>query len=405
VTTNKDFYTEREKAIVVGVIPEGAPAGYAVLLRISGPEGVECSVQNVLPDSDSSFVSRPIDFAGCGPGQYSVMAYYAELNANSTFTVSNNTKVESVNKLELRLLKNVAIQAQETVNRKLREYLESSSVLPEELADKYSIGVFEASLVLQAADFGDTAEAKKHLIFAVKHFREVMNSLSSDHIIFGDAISVQASSSPENEGMQVRYERLKEFYFRLEEVAQKNNAKDEDEFGSIVSLLARSKQLIDEGNFSEAGMGLDDVSTRLESIRQELYHVQPGASNSTSDLQAEKLSNIADRFEKNAHAILESSAATRVNATLQKALQLISQARVDIANGDYGSARSNLSAAYMALDQAKQLADDDTQRGNSGKDSEKDKGNDSSGQDKGGEHSQEQGGSSSGSSSETEQGH
>lgn len=383
VTTNKDLYTEHEKAIIVGMIPEGAPTGYAVLLRVSGPDGTECVVQNVLPDSDNSFVSRPVEIADCGPGQYSVMAFYAELSANSTFTVSNSTKTESVSKLELRLLRNIAIQAQESVNKRLKEFLESSGVLPEDIADKYSIGVFEASLVLQAVDFGDTAEAKKHLIFSVKHFREVLDSLSSERVVFSDPASLAASSSPEDEDLQERYMRMKEFYFRLEEVAQKNNVKDEAEFGAIVSLLAMSKQFIDEGNFAEADRDLDEASTRLESIRQELYHSQPPASNSTSDLQARKLSGVADRFERNAYAILGRSEGASVNATVQEALQLIAQARIDIAGGDYDSARSNLSAAYMAIDQAKQMAEDEERDGNADKGSGKDDNENNSGKEKG----------------------
>src|SRR5574339_1166455 len=123
VTANKDLYTTGEKAIIVGIIPDTAPEGYAVLLRVTGPDGSECAVQNVLPDSDNSFVSRPLVLEECGTGVYTVVAYYADISTNSTFTVSNSTQTGSGNRLELRLLKNVAIQAQETVNKKLREYL------------------------------------------------------------------------------------------------------------------------------------------------------------------------------------------------------------------------------------------------------------------------------------------
>ena len=113
VSANKDLFSVGEKAIIVGIIPDTAPEGYAVLLRVTGPDGTECGVQNVLPDSDNSFVSRPFNIVDCGTGQYAVMAYYSTLASNSTFVVSNSSQTSQGNRLELRLLRNVAIQAQE----------------------------------------------------------------------------------------------------------------------------------------------------------------------------------------------------------------------------------------------------------------------------------------------------
>jgi hypothetical protein len=361
VTTNKDLYTAGEKAIIVGVIPATAEEGYAVLLRVSGPDGSDCEVQNILPDSDNSFVSRPVSLRECGVGQYLVTAFYAELSANSTFTVSNSSQTGHGNRLELRLLKNVAIQSQETVNQRLRVFLESNRVLPEDIADEYSLGVFEASLVLQAVDFGDTAEAKKHLIFAVRHFRGVIDSMSTDRLIFEQAIMLDAANDDSGEALLERYQRIKEFYFRLEELAQKNGVDRENEFGTIVSLLAKSKQMIDEGSLDQANQSLEETNAMLESIRQELYgnrDLEATPANSTlkaSDAQAKKLANVADRFEKTAYGILEEHSGERVNATVQTVLALISQARLDIQNADYSSARSHLSDAFSALDQAKEM--------------------------------------------------
>lgn len=365
VTSNKDLYTASERAIIVGIIPESAPEGYAILLRVTGPDESECAVQNILPDSDYSFVSRPVDLKDCGSGQYTVVAYYADLTTNSTFTVSNSSQTSQANRLELRLLKNVAIQAQETVNLRLREFLESNKVLPEDVADKYSLGVFEASLVLQAVDFGDTAEAKKHLIFAVTHFREVVDSMAEKRIIFEQAINLAASDDGGGAILE-RYDRIKEFYFRLEELAQKNGIDNQNEFGMIVSLLASSKQLIDDDNTEQAGKNLEQATEMLESIRQRLYedHDSSGPNNSTSreaDIQGKRLSNVADRFERTAYSILEDHPSQNVNATIQKVLGFISVARLDIEKGDYASARSNLSAAFSALDQAKEESRHDSE--------------------------------------------
>jgi len=390
VTTNKDLYTAGEKAIIVGVIPDSAQEGYAVLVRVLGPDGSECSAQNILPDSDDSFVSRPIALGECGVGQYFVTAYYAELSANSTFTVSNSSQTGHGNKLELRLLKNVAIHSQETVNQKLREFLESNQVIPEDIADEYSLGVFEASLVLQAVDFGDTAEAKKHLIFAVRHFRGVIASMAADRMIFEQAIILDAANDDSGEAVLERYDRIKEFYFRLEELAQKNGVDNENEFGIIVSLLARSKQLIDENSLDQANKNLEEANTMLESIRQGLYGdhgSESAAANSTSraeDLQAKKLSSVADRFERTAYSILEDNPSEGVNATVQTALGLISQARLDIQNEDYSSARSHLSAAFSSLDEAKEMnKDEQNERENDGHESSENQGSENASGDEG----------------------
>jgi hypothetical protein len=362
LTTNKDLYTIKEKAIIVGIVPDAAPEGYAVLVRVTGAGGSECAVQNILPDSDRSFVSRPVDLEECGTGQFVIMAYYAEFSANSTFTVSNSSQTGQGNRLELRLLKNVAVQSQETVNQRLREFLESSQVLPEDIADKYSLGVFEASLVLQAVDYGDTAEAKKHLIVAVKHFRQVIDSLAKEHMIFEQAIALDASSDETDEAVLERYQRIKEFYFRLEEVSQKNGVDNESDFEVIVTLLAKSKQLIDEGNLEEASRDLDEANAMLESVRSSLYgdnEPEDSTENATlmaTDPQARKLASVADKFERTALGLLENSPAEQVNATIQHVLELVAKARLDIENADYGSARSNLSEAFSALDDAKDMA-------------------------------------------------
>lgn len=397
VTTNKDLYTAGEKAIIVGVIPDTAEEGYAVLLRVSGPDGSDCEVQNILPDSDNSFVSRPVSLRDCGVGPYLVTAFYAELSANSTFTVSNSSQTGHGNTLELRLLKNVAIQSQETVNQRLRVFLESNQVLPEDIADEYSLGVFEASLVLQAVDFGDTAEAKKHLIFAVRYFRGVIDSMSADRLIFEQAIMLDAANGDSGEALLERYQRIKEFYFRLEELAQKNGVDRENEFGTIVSLLAKSKQMIDEGSLDQANQSLEETNAMLESIRQGLYgnrDLEDTAENSTlkaSDAQAKKLANVADRFEKTAYGILEEHSGERVNATVQTVLALISQARVDIQNEDYSSARSHLSDAFSALDQAKEMVKHEPKDRNEGEESSGEQGNEDGS--RGGEENGESSGS------------
>ncbi len=365
VTTNKDIYTSNERIIVIGVVPEGAPGGYAVLVTISGPDGKECSLQTILPDSDSSFVSRPLRLESCGPGEYTVLAYYAELSANSTFTVSDSGKSGQGNKVELRILKNVILQAQQAVNLKIREFIDANYVLPEDIAAKYSQGVFEASLAIQAIDFGDSGEAKKHLIFAIGHLREVIDALSAERAVFDQANELQLLSDDDDSSLLERYERLKEFYFRLKEVTEANGVDRAEEFDNVVSLLANSKQMIDDDNFEGAADSLEQVDEMLESIRQNLFEddttASAVASNSTrqDNPQARRLASAADKFETRANALLEDDKSQETDSKVEEALTLIGAARAAIDSGDYQYARKALSAAFSALNEAEKMHDDD----------------------------------------------
>lgn len=374
MTTNKDIYAVYEKAIIVGVISEEAPEGHAVLVKVIAPDGTECSLQNILPDSDNSFVSRPVYLGDCGPGRYNVTAYYAESSASSSFTVSNNSRSSSGSNLELRLLKNVAMQAQQAVNQKLKEFIESNNLLPEDIADKYSSGVSENSLVLEAIEFRDTTDAKKHLILSIQHFREVIGSLAAERALLEQAMEFQEVESDAREDLLSKYERLKEFYFRLEELAEKNRVDKEIEFGEAVSILARSKQQIDQGDIEGSARDLERVNEMLEAIRQSLFREQrsEAASNVNAsreeDGEARRLTNLADRFEKKAHSLLNQTDSEQATLKIQEALANITEARVSIEEETYGSARTALAAALASLGDAEAIIeakDNDSGKGSS----------------------------------------
>jgi len=391
VSTNKDMYTVDEKAIIVGVVPDEAPEGYAILVKVEDANGQECYFQNILPNSDHSFVSRPVALEECGPGEFTVFAFYAEMAANSTFTVSNSSQSSAGNKLELRLLKNVVMQAQYTVNQRIKEFIEANNVLPEDIADKYSQGVSEASLVLQAIDFGNTAEAKKHLIFSIRHLREVIDALSAERAI-NQAIELQVEANDDKDALLERYDRLKEFYFRLEELAQKNGVEKDLEFGTIVSFLARSKQMIDKDDLESAASNLERVNQMLEAIRHNLFEEERSSDSKAEhpatydEDQARRLTSAADKFEKKAYNLLNDSDSEAANLKIEECLELISRARVSIDEGSYESARNVLSDAYKALNDAKEILEED---GDGSKDE-----NDSSGS--GGQNSGSDGGDENG---------
>lgn len=376
VTSNKDIYTADENAIIVGAVPMDAPEGYAVLIRVTGPDGSECSLQNLLRAGDNSFVSRPVRLDACGMGQYRVSAYYADMNTTSMFTVSNNSRVDANNGLELRLLKNAVLQAQDVVNQKLNELVEAGYPVQEEVAEKYSSGVSETSLTLQAIEFRDAAEAKKHMIFAIRHLREVLDALSSERVIF-DQITEQravsdSSESDSSAGSLEKYNRLKVYYYRLEELTEKNGANRESDFKSVASILASSKEMIDEGEIAGAERNFARVDELLEEIRADLFEsgeeeqqqgnnqsATQNANNSTGGQDNSGLASLADRYEQRALDLLnQSRSSAEAEAKIQEALSFIPSARASIEGQNYESARVALFAALNAVNEARKIIDE-----------------------------------------------
>jgi hypothetical protein len=371
VTTNKDIYALDEKVIVVGVMPSDSPEGYAILVRVTGPDGKDCAVQNILPAQDNSFVSRPIKIADCGLGEYTVGAFYADLKSTSTFSTSNSSQTDAGTRLELRMIKNIVLQAQEAVNARVQELINANYVLPEDIADKYSNAISETSLTLQAIDFGDPAEAKKHVIFAIRDFREVLDAFTSGRFALFEQTAEQQTSANNSSANNLgeMYRRLQEFYGRLENLADKNHMNKESEFGTAASLLASSRQMIDSGNLEGAELRLSQVNSLLERIRAELFEgeymqtekaANYSKNNSTdSNEEAQRLASVADRFEQKALKLLnETDSDSDARTKLNEALSLIDDARTAIVQQDYDSARESLSAAYKALEEAKRLVED-----------------------------------------------
>ena len=379
VTTNKDIYTPEEKARIVGVIPEGAPDGYAVQIKVTGPAG-DCATQHILPPADNSFISKPVRLDECGFGEFTVSVSYADLKANSTFIISNNSHTDAGSKLELRTLKYVMLQAQDSINTRVKDLIENGYVLPEKVAGKYSEGVSEASLALQAIEFGDAAEAKKHMIFAIGDFRQVLKALSDENVArFGQTAEQQAANDG-NSGIVGTYRILREYYYRLEELAQKNHVDMDDQFEVAARLLANARQMIDEGNFEGAQRNLERVNTLLEAIRVDLLNDGEerfaSYANNTSleeEESARKLIYAADRFEKNALDLLNKTGSdAEAQAIVQEALSLIENARMSIQAHDLDSARDTLTVAYWVIEDAKRLIEenDGTSSSDSGKGNE-----------------------------------
>jgi hypothetical protein len=387
VTTNKDIYTLDEKAIIVGAIPENAPDGYAVLIKVTGSAG-DCASQHLLPAADNSFMSRPIRIDRCGFGQVTVSASYAEERMTSTFIISNSSGANAGNELQLRALKNVIIQAQEVVNARVKELVENNYILPEEVARKYGEGVSEASLALQAIDFGDALEAKRHLIFSLRDFREVLQALSDENVARFEQTAEQRAANSDNSGVTGTYNMLQRYYYRLAGLAEKNGADVQSEFETTAQLLSDARRMIDEGDIEDAALSLEQASMLLDEIRAKLVAQESGQklvsyANNTSqedEESARRLIEAADRFERIALRLLNETDSGEARAKLQEALSLIANGRASIEAQELDPAREALSAAYQAINAAKDMiedvgrtsnsenSDDDEPDGNGGKD-------------------------------------
>jgi flagellin-specific chaperone FliS len=363
VTTNKDIYSLDENAIIVGVIPEDAPDGYAVLIKVTGSSG-DCTSQNILPGADNSFRSKLVKLDQCGFGQFTVSAFYADFKTNSTFTISNSSKADTGSKLELSALRNVMLQALDVVNTRVKELIEGGYVLPENVANKYSEGVSEASLALQAIDFGDAAEAKKHMIFAIQDFRQVLKELSGENV----AKFEQAANNAKSEVVGT-YNILQRKYYKLQGVAETNQVDRENQFNAALLLLSNAKRSIDDGNYEDAERRLGQVNAILEKIRADLYEEEEEEEKFASDSdgtrqtyeeEARRLTNAADIFQKKALELLnETGSDADAEAKLQEALSLIAGARASIEAQDLDSARYTLTTANKIIKEARELIEDD----------------------------------------------
>jgi hypothetical protein len=314
--------------------------------------------------------------------------------ATSNFEVSNYTQTADVDgdvgKLELRLLRSVIVQARDAVNQRVHKLIDDGYILPEDIAEKYGNGVSEASLVLQAVDFGDHAEAKKHLIIAIGDFRDVLDMLSAEHLALFEQVSSSSNSSNNNNAKSSlileAYSGMQEYYYRLEELAQKNQIDRKSEFEDVASLLASSKQRIDNNDTEGAEKNLAEASNILEGIRVDLFEgkrssavqqQQPPSSTTTSsrangddnnnttaaktDEESMRLSIVADKFERAALNLLNKTGSSNLEAKakLNEALSLIASARNNLDLQDHTSTRQLLSSAYKAFNEARSLLKED----------------------------------------------
>lgn len=342
VTAGKDIYGSDERVIVAGTLPEEGSGNVRVQIT---KDDRQCALHAVRPDPDRSFVSKPLNVANCGPGEYKVTAHYDGMTTSSSFVISASSQDSYSGDLRIRTITKSILMAQEAANGRVKEVVISGALLPEQAAQAQRKGVVEASLALQALQHGSAADARIHHLAALAQFRELMAALAPERLTMVARSEEQATTAATvvSDGSE-KLAMLQSLYGRLADLSEKNDVRQD--FGDIVALLSQAEELIGRGEAQGADRVLEDASVLLEQARAKLV---AEAENS----QAKRILASADKLEKRAEALLDNSDSSYAGEKINESLSLVKDARSDVANGDYASARENLSQAAKALNEAK----------------------------------------------------
>ena len=341
VTAGKDIYGSDERVIVAGTLPEEGSGNVRVQIT---KDDRQCALHAVRPDPDRSFVSKPLNVANCGPGEYKVTAHYDGMTTSSSFVISASSQDSYSGDLRIRTITKSILMAQEAANGRVKEVVDSGALLPEQAAQAQRKGVVEASLALQALQHGSAADARIHHLAALAHFRELMAALTPERLTMVTRSEEQATTTAIASDGSEKLAMLQSLYGRLADLSEKNDVRQD--FGDIVALLSQAEEMIGRGDAQGADRVLEDASVLLEQARAKLV---AEAENS----QAKRILASADKLEKRAEALLDNSDSSYAGEKINESLSLVKDARSDVANGDYASARENLSQAAKALNEAK----------------------------------------------------
>lgn len=390
VTTNKSVYDSSDRVIVAGTVdPDGDnnnsnsdKAIKFVAVKVTKDDAV-CGQQFVRVERDGSFISRPMRVS-CGPGDYNVTATYAGQSAAAGFRIAGKEPEQSNS--ELAQIRDSVAQAGDKANARIKELVQADVPIPAQAADKYQMGVYEASLATQSAEYGDADGAHKHADAALGYFAETMDLLSPENI---RALSQQPSAASEDEERRLaaandQYGRLEDLYRTLAGLAEKNGVSD-PVFGDIQALLVEGKRLLGINDIASAEPTLAITESMLDKAQAKLVEqANDGRSNSDGNNSANAAGNnnnsnstttvatttttaatspdagnlmaSADRLEKRAEKQLaESGGNAQAEGQIRGAMNLISAARTAIGDGDYSSARESLSTASKTLIEADRL--------------------------------------------------
>lgn len=345
VTTSKAVYNEGERVVVAGTVSEMGDRRPVQVKITNGDE--ECASQNVRPQRDGSFVSRPMSIGDCGPGEFTVEATHGDATASSSFSVGDAPDVQDT--FELRAMRMTVTHAQDVVNARVREVLDANLAIPERAAEAYSKGVAETSLTLQAIDRGQEDMAGEHREKALEQFRLALDMLSPDklNVVAEEVREEETRVSESREWLS----RLQDLFGRLVDLADKNGLGAAREFGEIDGFLDEARELISERRTESAEQSLRSAEDLLEEARKKLMQEAEGG-----DPDAQSLTSAAERLESTAKELrAQADGVPRALAKVNASFVLINGAKASIAKGDYDSAKSSLDSALKALEEAKKI--------------------------------------------------
>lgn len=348
VTTSKTVYNEGERIVVAGTVSEVGDRRSVLVKITNGDE--ECASQNVRPQRDGSFVSRPMSISKCGSGEFTVAATRRDATTSNSFSVGDAQDVPET--FELRAMRMTVTHAQDVVNARLREVLDANLAIPEQVAEAYNKGVAETSLTLQAIDRGEEQVAGEHRQMALEQFKQALDMLSPDKLnaVTEDVREEETRVSASRE----RLGRLQDLFGRLVDLADKNGLGAATEFGEIDGFLDEARELIGEKETDSAQESLSSAEGLLEDARKKLIQQAEGG-----DSDGQVLTSAAERLESTARELRAQAdgvpwAVAKVNASFV----LINGAKASIAEGDLDSAKSSLDSAIKVLEEAKKIIED-----------------------------------------------
>jgi hypothetical protein len=189
-----------------------------------------------------------------------------------------------------------------------------------------------------------------------------------------------------------------QFYNRLVELAKKNNLEiNANDSAAIESLFNDTEYRISGGDFTGAENNMSQLAQLIEKVRSDLVKAAENqkmasslnSSGNADDSYGKRLQAIADKLQAISQDLLaRSNGNSDAVAKIQHAIDLIDNARSDISNNDYSSARQALMNAMVLLSEAKSMIDNN---GNNSANSNGSGGNDSNAQNSSQSQNQNQG--------------
>jgi hypothetical protein len=376
VTTNKGLYDLNDRVIIAGTVNRSSDSSSHQFVTINiTKDDLVCTQQFVRVARDGSFISRPLKVS-CGVGEYLVTAIYAGDLATTSFTIVDVSAQQQSD--ETGKIQETLVEARDKANERIKELANSNIPIPEQAAEKYRLGVSEASLAIQAAEHNDIDTARDHMNAALSYFEETVSLLSPENV---RTLSPVADEDTERRLAAARdwLGRLSEIYRNLVSLAEKNGVSD-DVFSDIRSLIAEANRLVSVRDVNSVESTLAVAEKVIDKAREKL--VEQGDVNSTNDnsdsnnsisrnnnsndantsdnsndtSESRNLSASADRLQKRAEKQLaDANGNSAVEDKIREATSFIEKARTAIADDDYTSARQSLSSASRILIETSEL--------------------------------------------------